>query len=426
MNAQPSEKKNAPTGIPANLVIGDGWAAMAAVALLATKSDSETVHWMPSKASRLFSPLASLEAGPASALWETVLNRVGLTPGPARFENSLREFRGKSFRHAPWSKIVSPEERAESRLENLWEGEAAVPPLLEARFDESFVEQEQELRARLLTLPNVHREEGLEVTGFEVDPLTQQTRVLLLNGETRQAPRVIFADRWSLLSSFTGMPKPVPMLRKREMMGAVQVVFTHRHPMASDVTEGFYTALHKDAGEDFQRQAWGHFFAGGEKSVWTVLLEPDFTEDNHEIGKKYRRLKQALDRMFVGEPWLRAGEKDFSSTVASEQLHFEERFLFSMGGKDAEVLREPVRLKELPGMVFVSDGWGPSVAVEMVARLLESECDLNAALAAQIDFSTAVADSAEESSGLESGVGLTAEVSAASDESRAFESEATV
>ena len=369
----------------ATLVVGDGWAAMATVGFLVSSFPDQPIRWLPSKGSRWLSPLPSLEADSAVYFWEELFRRFDVVCGTPYSDLSLREFKGKSFRPASW---MSPEgfaNREEVRQESLWEAEANLPPLSEARFGRPFSQMEIELREKILQHPAVFREEGIELTGFETDP-NGGTSLVLLNGERRLADRVIFADRWSLLSTMSGVPKPVPLLHKRELAGLLQVIFTHRRPMGADVSEGFFTSLHKDAGEDSTRHAWGHFFDEGKRSVWTVLLDSAVTEDNHEIGKKLRRMKQALERMFVGEPWLQTGEKDFFATVASEQLRFEERIWMVTQGHEDRELHESTKLKEMPGVEFMTDAYGPNRAIEMAARSLGAECGMSDLLERKYEF----------------------------------------
>jgi hypothetical protein len=128
-----------------------------------------------------------------------------------------------------------------------------------------------------------------------------------------------------------------------------------------------YGACHKEAGEDVQRNVWGYFYAGGATSVWTLLIAPDEVEDNHEIAKKFRRLKQTVERMLAGAEWLSgksAGE--FMSTIAGERVRFEESLISGKG-------EPPVEPIVLGRVGFLTDGYGPSHAAIQVALLLERE-----------------------------------------------------
>jgi hypothetical protein len=196
---------------------------------------------------------------------------------------------------------------------------------------------------------------------------------VLTTGETGVARRLIFADRWSALPAVVGMPKPIPFLRSRDPIGALQAVFTHDIAVGADRAEGFYGPIQRESGEEFQRNLLGHFFDGGRRSVWTVFIGASEAEDNHEIAKRLRRIKQALDKMFTGEGWLPAGKKGFLSTIMGEQVRFEENVVLAAG----ELLNEAQRVGKFPAALFVTDGFGPSAALEQVGRLLGDELGLD-------------------------------------------------
>jgi hypothetical protein len=110
---------------------------------------------------------------------------------------------------------------------------------------------------------------------------------------------------------------------------------------------------------------FGYFSADGKRSHWSVVLGRGEVEDNHEIAKKLRRMKQALEKMFTGSDWLPQGKADFVANVESEQVRFEDAIVFGEG----EPAREPLTLPKAQGLQFITDGYGPSVAMEQVAKL---------------------------------------------------------
>jgi hypothetical protein len=206
------------------------------------------------------------------------------------------------------------------------------------------------------------------VQGFAIEN-GAVTAVILGSGERIACSRVIYADRWSALPGMQGMPKPLSFLRRLDPMAALQVAFRHEPAVGAGLLEGFFGPIQREAGEDEQRHIWGSFSSDGSRSLWTVVLGANQVEDNHEIAKKLRRMKQALDKMFTGESWLPAGQADFLSTVKEEQVRFEESVLFAGG----EAPSEPVRLPKLSGIEFLTDGYGPGAALEQVASALAIE-----------------------------------------------------
>jgi hypothetical protein len=226
------------------------------------------------------------------------------------------------------------------------------------------------------------RIDGVPVTGFRVEG-GRAHAVILGSGDEIEADEFVFADRWANLGALTGLPKALPFTRKRNVAGALQAVFNHRAPMGVGLSEGFYSTLHRDAGDEFDRRVWGHFSADGMRSVWTVCLTTEEGEDNHQIAKKLRRMKSALDKMFEGSSWLSgssapgastggaAAAADFMANVADEQVRFEEHSIFL----DGEPITEPQKVASVEGLSFLTDGYGPSFALNQVGVLLGIEAE---------------------------------------------------
>ena len=347
------------------VVIGNGWAAMIAVGLLATKTTNDgavtNVLWLPNSGARAMAPLPLLESGIASGTWRELIHRLGISVDEPQSGHYLREFRHRSFARAPWHKAPTPEARAEILKEYVWGPESRITPIFESRFDATLAELEEKIRERIATLPNVKILSGVPVASFEGKSLS------LASGEKIPFVRAIWADRWVGLGAIEGLPKGSALARNREPMGILQAVFTHETALVSaSMQEAFFGSTHKDAGEEFNRSIWGSFFEDGRKSVWTLFTTEEEGADNHTIGKKYRRMRQALDKMFTGSEWLPEGAADFSATITKEQLLFQEDFMFARG--------EPVReAPHVGGVMFVTDAFGPSVAAEQVARALSAE-----------------------------------------------------
>lgn len=370
------------------LVVGDGWAAMAAVGFLATLTKdavvtdgvtpASNVLWILNSGAHAMAPLPFFESGVSAEGWKNLAHRLGVTSDEPQSGHYLREFRNRSFSRPPWHKSPTPEMRAETRMEWIWGPETRIAPIFESRFDMPLGELELKIREKISTLPNVRILSDVPVTGFEFsEEAGTESKVVLANGDKIAFARGIWADRWVGLGAIEGLPKGGALSRNREAVGILQGVFTHKSAMVKEsMQEGFFCTTHKDAGEEFSRAVWGYFFDGGKKSVWTLFLTEEEGADNHSIGKKYRRLKQSLEKMFTGPEWLPEGAADFSATVENEQLLFHEDFIFANG----DVMHEPQHLgkkNEQVPLAFITDAFGPSVAMEQAVRLFADEIGIN-------------------------------------------------
>ncbi len=351
-------------------VIGNGWAAVAAVGLLA-RSGHE-VAWIPHSAARMSAPLPSLENGPGVEVWRILARALEMDLGVPQTGTFIREFRNKAFREPQWAKAPTPEMRAEVRDESLWGPERRIAGVFEARFELTVGEIEEAIRARLAALPGIQKIEGNPVAGFAFDESSHRVQaVKMSSGEEIPCDRVIYADRWSELAGLEGLPKPLSFNRARDPMGMLQVQLTHQPKLAAGLIEGFFSPVYKDAGEEFQRHVFGYFSADGSKSFWTLFLAANEVEDNHEIAKKLRRMKQALGRMFSAPEFLPEGKADFASTIAHEQVIFAEAMMMAGG----EAPEKPLTLPKAKGICFVTDGYGPSHALHQVALALPQELE---------------------------------------------------
>lgn len=347
------------------VVIGDGWAAMAAVGFLATGSDPiENLYWVTGTGAHAFAPLPTLESGLGAQAWAELARRLGVETGELRSGSFLREFRNKAFREPAWARVVELPNRQEALRESMQACDAQMPPLHEVRFDRPVVEIENQLREALLgpLAGRYTRITGVTLTNIRIEG-GQVAAVTLASGQEILCSRLIFADRWSGLSAIAGLPKGLPFMRKRESAGVLQAEFTHRHPMGLGLQEGFFAPLHREAGEESEKQLFGYFAADGSRSYWSLCIPGEEAEDNHSIAKRLRRMKAALDKMFVGPDWLPADAKEFTATVQAERIRFEEHVLL-VGD---EPVREPVRLPKLGGVAFLTDGYGPAYAFAQAA-----------------------------------------------------------
>lgn len=346
----------------ATVVIGDGWSALGIVGFLASQGAS--VHWISGTGSRLTPPLPTADA--ASELkglsaWSELGRRLGVECGAMQTGSFLREFKNKAFREPAWSRGPDAQARKTIVQETLWEAEHALVPVFEGRFASTLAELEAKIREAVHALA-VTRTEGVPVTGILVEEKAVRG-VVLGSGEEIRADRVIFADRWSEVAKLQGLPKGLGFLRRREAVGVLQATFTHKAPLALGVQEGFFAALHREAGEENEKHVWGHFSSDGLKSVWTSCFLGEEVEDNHAIAKRLRRMKSALDKMFTGTAWLPEGATEFMQTVTNEQVRFEEGALLAGG----DPVSEPVRVSGIDGLSFLTDGYGPSHALHQAA-----------------------------------------------------------
>ena len=355
------------------VVVGDGWAALGAVGFLVTEKVETQVIWVAGTGARLVPPLPTLPPGRGAIAWYQLASRLGLEleePEPGSY---LRQFRNKAFREALWTKAPTPEARLEVMKEELWAPETRFLEGFEVRFRMSLGDLEEEIRKRLSEMPQIKKIE--EVPILEVKLVqkgdTSGVHLTLGNGTDLLCDQVIYADSWTALLAVQGIPKPLAFLRNRHPMGAIQALFTHDFPESSahnlgELKHGFFNTLHKESGEEFQRNLWGYFMEDNRRSVWTVYLSPEEVEDNHEITKKLRRMKQALDKMFAGSSWLPEGKPDFMSTVQTEQVRLQESQVFSTG----TIPEKAIRLPHHPEFHVLTDGYGPAAALEQVVELL--------------------------------------------------------
>lgn len=354
-----------------HVVIGDGWTALASVGFLI--QNQTPVVWIANTGARMFSALPTLDNGPGVELWQRLARGFGIETGAPVSGSFLREFRNKAFREPSWIKAPTPETRVEVQKESLWAPELRLAPLWEARFPESLTEIESKIRM-LLTGDSeegapwralIRRIEEIPVGSFKIEG-DRIKSVVLGSGEEIACETVLYADRWDALPRIQGLPKNLPFIRRREPASALQAQFGHDQAIGAGVMEGFYSTLHKESGEEFERHLWGHFSTDGMKSYWTVCLTGDEVEDNHQIAKKLRRLKTGLDKMFTGSSWLPEGKAEFMTNVVGEAVRFHESVVFAEGERSDD----PVLHSAAQGIQFMTDGYGPASALIQVARAL--------------------------------------------------------
>ena len=352
------------TSLPV-VVVGDGWAALAAVAFLVQTGVS--VCWIAGTGARLLAVHGGLEESVGAQQWMHLAQQYGIPVGQAHAGAFLREFRNKAWREPSWMRSADDAERVQVLEEMLWEPERRFVLSQEVRPERALFEVEEELRRVLLSgeFSQLRRIEGIPLAGFMIQDGVVQG-VKLGSGEEVRADQVVYADRWSVLPTLENFPKALSFMRKRSPTGVLQASFVHQPPLKEGILESFFAPMHKESGEKIERHFWGCISSDGKRSVWALCLSPDEVEDNHEIAKKLRKLKSGLDKVFAGSDLVGSMNSNFTSTVSEEQIRFEEEVVFAEG----EGLTSPVELPQASGLLLMTDGYGPGFSILQVGTAL--------------------------------------------------------
>lgn len=355
------------------VIIGEGWAALAAVSYLS--GADESVVWISGSGSKLWAPLPASSQGVQAWRQLARLHQLGGANDSIESGEYLREFKGKAFRPAPWAHFsdLDSQEDAHAALEGLWEGDRPLARDYAQRLSQTTLwELEAELRQALearIQSGQIRRIEGVPVQSIEtLSAHPVQVRVTLADQSEWMTDQVIYADRWfsaqPLRSLFPqGDASAIAeMVRARSPMGILQARFQHRTPIGVGVQDGICAALTREPGETNERHIWGQFAHDGMSSVWSVCFSSEESENNHEIGKKFRRMKNLLEKMFSSEPWISGSS--FQAELVDEQVRFEEAFLFC----ERDVMNAPYQIESLPGVLFLTDGYGPGAAALQAAE----------------------------------------------------------
>jgi hypothetical protein len=358
------------------VVVGDGWAALAVVGFLVTNDTESRIAWFPQSGCRLHPPVGAMEDGPGIHALVELARRLGVPCSDPAVGSFFREFRNKSFRMPAWYRPADALAREELRAELLWGPEQRLVPPSEARVDPGLWEVLDAVRAKLLELAQQPKSRLRRFDTVPIQSIESEGgkigAVVTGGGERIACQSVLYADRWTLVPALSGLSKGFVPSRGKQPVGVLQAVFEHSVPFRSGVRETFFAPCNRDPGETVERHVWGYFSEDGTRSAWTVLLESEEGEDNHQVAKKLRRLKQALDRVFSGAEWWDAGRAGaappvsgnpagptpigFSATVRSERVRFEEAALFSSGEPATKIIIDP----KLKGIRFLTDGYGLS------------------------------------------------------------------
>lgn len=321
-------------------VIGNSPAALLALRLL--KDAEKPLLWIAGHSTQL-DPVMPVVSAAAANEFQSLYPSI-------RFQSGewIREFKNKAFRLPS----IAKEDLFASESYFLTEEQAWFTDL---DFDSLRSEFSRELNPVMIPVREVEFAQEKVVA------------VSFADGTRTEVDGLIFCDRPGVLAQIESLQKRSAFTaRGRFPVGLLQAVFDHSQLGPSALSgECFATALTREAGETRDRHAFGYFTHGGRRSVWTVILTSEESEDHHFAGKRIRRLKQALDRMFQGEAWLPAGLDAFSEAIEREQIRFLEDGVFSAGF-------QPLAFEQIAplgkgGLLFFTDAYGMSSMLSQFA-----------------------------------------------------------
>ncbi len=356
------------------ILFGEGSASIFLLQELLKRN--EKILWIAGSGARLLPVMPSVKSPLALATLIEGRSALQVDPGSdPSIEQGIchRVFRNKAFKLPVWKRFSDPMAREEAFLKETWAPEQswvachelAMKDLHPARIEEG-------LRESLESDPRITRIGHAPVVELEI--FERGGKIQLANGLISEFKQLYFCDD---LASLKSIPKLLTVfkhqlgaLKSGDRMSALQVVFHHSTPLKQEIRSGLVVPLNRDAGETFDRNVLGGFISP-DRSVWTVFLQPSECEDNHEIMKKLRKLKQALNRAFDSPEFLPEGKKEFMATVDREQVRFESGSLLAGG-----TIRENTTN---PDFILLNDALGFSETLERIARHFQYEAvDLEA------------------------------------------------
>jgi hypothetical protein len=345
------------------LVYGDGSASAFLVQQLVAQQ--QKVIWAAGSGARLMPIQPNVKSDLALALVLQAQNFLAHDIGQSHpIEKGLfhRVYRNKGFKLPVWKKGTSLDHQTEAFEELVWKPEQPFLGVQEFRIaSRSVALIEDELRLQLETHPLVQMVPPVAILELEI--FEKGGKVQFANGFTTEFKQLYFCDSLSELHQIpklaSALKHQVATVRPSNMMSALQVIFHHSVPLKQTFETGMIVPLNRDSGESFDRDALGYFLSP-ERSIWTVFLQASEVEDNHEIMKKLRKMKQALNRAFDEPEFLPEGKKDFLSTVEKEVVRFEPAFVAVEGQ-----FREAGQQADL---ILMTGCMGLTVALESVAK----------------------------------------------------------
>ena len=350
------------------ILFGEGSASIFLLQELVKRN--EKILWIAGSGARLLPVMPSVKSPLALATLIKGRSALQVDPGsdPA-IEQGMghRVYRNKAFKLPVWKRLSNPAAREEAFLKETWAPEQAWVASHEWIMKDLHPAQVEEgLRESLENDSRVTRIGHAPIVELEI--FERGGKIQLANGLISEFKQLYFCDD---LTSLKSIPKLLTVfkhqlgaLKSGDRMSALQVVFHHSTPLKQEIRSGLVVPLNRDAGETFDRNVLGGFITS-DRSVWTVFLQPSECEDNHEIMKKLRKLKQALNRAFDSPEFLPEGKKEFMATVDREQVRFESGSLLSGG-----TIRENTTN---PDFILLNDALGFSETLERIARHFQYE-----------------------------------------------------
>ncbi len=374
------------------VVVGDSSVSVFYLADHLRKFPESNCLWLTSSGAKLAPTLPFFESEKCPDFFRTLAQAYDCDLGPIETGDYLREFRNKSWRVPNWA-------FDNSVTEDLWLGERVFALQSQARFVRgSLYELEEQLRLRLVD--KVEKREADLVQ--EIEQVDDEVNLTLASGEQLKAREVIFCDKYTVVQSVALkahdiLVKGHSLGRGRHAFGVLQAVFNHTDEPASaetsqqnssiQIQEGLCCVINRDSGEEFDRRVWGHFFAGGKKSIWTISLTSEECEDNHLIAKKFRRMKQALEKMFPEKRFAKnSNAAHGGQSENDERVQFHENILFGVSSTQSHVsgsahMTQAVKLAS--HCYWVNDGYGFKAMVEQLESIDKTRLGLKQVLTQQ-------------------------------------------
>ena len=349
------------------IVYGESSASVFLIGQLIKKG--EAVLWVSGSGARVQSAMPYVKSELALGTLLDSQNLVSEDVFSARLEKGTfhRVFRNKGFKPPSWKRSSNLESQKQAMEEMVWAPELAYVGIEEFRAAGiSPFSLEQSLRDSFENHPQITRVQNVPIVELEV--FEHGGKIQFANKLITEFKQFYFCDALSELGS---IPKLGPVFKHQlsgvkmsSRVSALQVIFHHSASFNSSLDTGLVIPMNRDSGETFDRDALGYFVSPA-LSIWTVFLQQSECEDNHEIMKKLRKLKQSLNRAFESPEVLPEGKKDFIATIEKEQVRFEENFLFTEGSFKASEANAD--------FVMVTDAFGPTLMLEKIAEIFDIE-----------------------------------------------------
>ena len=349
------------------IVFGEGSAAVFLISQLVKQGES--VIWASGSGAKILPvmPYVKSELALGALLDSQKLITDEVFAHPVECGIFHRVFRNKGFKLPTWKKTANLEAQKQAFEEMVWAPEQAYLGVQELRIAGlTPAKVEQDLRELFENHAQVKRVGSAPVV--EVEVFEKGGKIQFANGVIAEFKQFYFCDS---LTELKAIPKLFAILKHQmgnvkssNLMSALQVVFHHKESLNTFIESGLVVPMNRDSGDDFDRDVLG-YFAEPNKSVWTVFLQASECEENHEIMKKLRKMKQALNKAFDGPDFMPEGYREFMGTVEKEQVRLEASFLAVNG-----TFQESTSNHDF---VLLADSFGFSEVLEQIAKRFEIE-----------------------------------------------------